>query len=272
MRLMKRLPTHALWLALLCLLCLRPALAGPPFMTDDPEPVPFQHWEYYLSTIGTAGQGQFLYTGPHMEVNYGAAPGLQLHVLAPVLTWAGGSPPQPTQVGYGDTELGFKLRFFNDEKSHFEVGTFPLFELPTGNARRGLGSGFTQIFVPLWLQKTSAKGHWTSYGGSGWWRNPGPGHRNWNYTGWELQRNTNFGFIGGEVYHSTASTIGGRASAGFQIGGQLDFSQLQHFIFAVGHTVSGDPTTTWYAGYYLTIGRHPVNQVLPQILHGITHG
>ena len=259
---------------MLCLLlvCLRPAVAGPPFMTDDPEPVPYQHWEYYLSTIGTAAAGQFLFTGPHMEVNYGAAPGLQLHVLAPMLTYAGGDPQTATEVGYGDTELGFKLRFLNAKASHFEIGMFPLFELPTGNATRGLGSGHTMIFVPVWLQKSSADGHWTSYGGSGWWRNPGDGNKNWNFTGWELQRNTKFGFIGGEVYHSTASTVGGRASSGFQIGGQLDFSPLQHFIFAAGHTVTGDPTTTWYAGYYLTIGRHPVQQVLPQIFHGLSHG
>jgi len=24
------------------------AFAGPPFLTDDPEPVPFKHWEAYL--------------------------------------------------------------------------------------------------------------------------------------------------------------------------------------------------------------------------------
>ncbi len=26
--------------------------AGPPFLTDDPEPVPFKHWEFYVfSTV-----------------------------------------------------------------------------------------------------------------------------------------------------------------------------------------------------------------------------
>ena len=25
--------------------------AGPPFNTDDPEPVEFKHWEYYIATI-----------------------------------------------------------------------------------------------------------------------------------------------------------------------------------------------------------------------------
>ena len=26
--------------------------AGPPFLTDDPEPVDYQHWEFYLFGIG----------------------------------------------------------------------------------------------------------------------------------------------------------------------------------------------------------------------------
>src|SRR5882724_10068903 len=45
---------------------------GPPFATDDPEPVEYRHWEIYLAsqyqhaTDGAAG------TLPHVEVNYGA--------------------------------------------------------------------------------------------------------------------------------------------------------------------------------------------------------
>jgi hypothetical protein len=27
-------------------------LAGPPFLTDDPEPVDYQHWEAYIFTLG----------------------------------------------------------------------------------------------------------------------------------------------------------------------------------------------------------------------------
>ncbi len=261
---MTRLP-RLLFLLVFLLLPVRRLWAGPPFITDDPVPVPYQHWEYYLSTIGTSAPGQFLFTGPHMEVNYGAAPGLQLHILAPVLTWAGGGG-QPVQVGYGDTELGFKLSLVNLKSRKFEIGTFPLVELPTGNAARGLGAEHTQVFVPLWIQKTSSNERWTTYGGAGWWRNPGAGNRNWVYTGWEMQRNTGFGFLGGEAYTSTANTIGGKASTGFQLGGQIDFSKLQHFIFAAGHTFTGAPTTTWYAGYYLTIGKHPASRLLPAVL------
>src|ERR1019366_8989957 len=39
------------WLMILSL-ALRPqeAPAGPPFLTDDPEPVEYQHWEFYLAS------------------------------------------------------------------------------------------------------------------------------------------------------------------------------------------------------------------------------
>ena len=34
-----------------------PALAGPPYITDDPEPVDYQHWEVYLFTGGAQSAG-----------------------------------------------------------------------------------------------------------------------------------------------------------------------------------------------------------------------
>ncbi len=80
------------------------AIAGPPYRTDDPEPVEYQHWEIYGFSTGTHVQGDTSATLPGLEVNYGAAPNLQLHLIAPLAydkpSGAG------AQYGYGDTELG----------------------------------------------------------------------------------------------------------------------------------------------------------------------
>ena len=46
-----------------------PALAGPPFLTDDPEPVPFKHWECYLFGTVDAARQVTNGTGPAMEFN-----------------------------------------------------------------------------------------------------------------------------------------------------------------------------------------------------------
>ena len=55
------------------------ALAGPPFQTDDPEPIDYGHYEFY--TCGTA-DGTHVEpdtAGPAAEFNWGALPNVHLH-------------------------------------------------------------------------------------------------------------------------------------------------------------------------------------------------
>src|ERR1700761_2303696 len=51
-----------------------PATAGPPFLTDDPEPVDYGHWEIIGFSMGTSVQGDAAGSLPGVEVNYGALP------------------------------------------------------------------------------------------------------------------------------------------------------------------------------------------------------
>jgi hypothetical protein len=152
--------------------------AGPPYVTDDPEPVEFRHWEFYLATQHSITRAVATGTAPHVEVNYGAWPGLQLHVIAP-LAYARPSGG-PTFYGVGDIEVGAKFRFIDEGRWWPMVGTFPQFELPTGDAGSGLGTGHLHVLIPLWLQKSF--GPWTTYGGGGFWVNPGAENR--NYGSW----------------------------------------------------------------------------------------
>ncbi len=70
-------------------------IAGPPFLTDDPEPVDYQHWEAYLFTLGDHS-GSYTVEGPAVELNYGVLPDTQLHLIVPMTTVGGGGvPPQP---------------------------------------------------------------------------------------------------------------------------------------------------------------------------------
>ena len=57
--------------------------AGPPFLTDDPEPVPFKHWEFYLFSTVDATRKSTNGTGPAFEFNVGALPNLQVHLVFP---------------------------------------------------------------------------------------------------------------------------------------------------------------------------------------------
>ncbi len=45
------------------------ARAGPPFLTDDPEPVELHHWEVYAFTQATGTGGDVSGAQPGVEVN-----------------------------------------------------------------------------------------------------------------------------------------------------------------------------------------------------------
>src|SRR5581483_9847491 len=121
---------------------------GPPYFTDDPEPVEFGHWEFYVATMESKFGHDFSGTGPHFEVNYGVVPDVQLHLIAPLAFDR--APDGNFKYGMGDTELGIKYRFIHENGWVPQVGIFPLLELPTGDHRDGLGNGHTVGFVPVW--------------------------------------------------------------------------------------------------------------------------
>ena len=225
--------------------------AGPPFVTDDPEPVELHHWEVYLGSQFVHDADGASGTLPHLEVNYGALPNLQLHVIAPV---AFNAPTDASrQAGYGDTELGAKYRFLDEADGQPQIGVFPLVELPTGDAGRGLGSGHTQVFLPVWLQKTY--GTWTTYGGAGYWINPGAGNRNWWFTGWLLQKQVRPNLaVGAEIFHETAQSGGGRSDTKMNLGLTWDLDEIRHVLASVGPTLQGPAGYQGYLAFQFTFG------------------
>jgi len=74
----------AVFKAALFLACPLTALAGPPFVTDDPEPVDYQHWEFYIASQHTETSDGWSGTAPHIEINYGVITNVQLHLIAPL--------------------------------------------------------------------------------------------------------------------------------------------------------------------------------------------
>jgi hypothetical protein len=92
----------------------------------------------------------------------------------------------PRAFGIGDIELGIKYRFVQETKHRPMIGTFTMFEMPTGSAARGLGVGRTWYKVPLWVQKSF--GPRTTYGGGGVTLVNAPGYRNYPFAGWLVQR------------------------------------------------------------------------------------
>jgi hypothetical protein len=225
--------------------------AGPPFFTDDPEPAEYRHGELYLSSQYLNNQDGTSATLPHLEFNYGVLPNVHLHLIAPLQYVK--SEGESAQYGFGDLELGIKYRFIQETESVPMVGTFPIVLLPTGNKDNGLGSGETQIFLPLWLQKSW--GPWTTYGGGGYWINPGEGNKNWWFFGWLVQREITKQFtLGGEIFHRTVSREGGESSTGFNIGGVINLTENHHILLSAGRDFNGPNSLTAYVGYQFTFG------------------
>lgn len=226
-----------------------PALAGPPFLTDDPEPVAYHHWEAYLfATLDKASHSTYI-EGPAVEINTGAAPNLQLHLVVP-LAYAS-ARHGPSGFGIGDIETGVKYRFVQEKKKRPMVGVFPMLELPTGDARLGLGNGRLWARLPLWLQKSW--GPWTTYGGGGYTINPAAGMRDYPFGGWLVQRDLNKKLtLGGELFAQGAQTVSGRSIAIFNAGGFYYFTRDVQLLFTAGHTVAGESHTVGYLGLYWT--------------------
>ena len=248
------------WLAVILFAGSFSVLAGPPFLTDDPEPVDYQNWEFYVASQHAQTRDGWSGTAPHIELNYGVVTNVQLHLIAPLAYNA--PADDKTRYGYGDTELGVKFRFVQETDHIPQVGIFPLLEVPTGKASEGLGSGHLQAFLPVWLKKSF--GDWTVYGGGGYGINPGPDNRNLGFVGVVVQKQVAKNvLLGGEIYHRTPTTAGGRDDTAFNLGTVIDFSEHQHLLFSAGRSINGPTDFQLYVAWQFTFG--------PEVFHAPGH-
>lgn len=225
------------------------AKAGPPFMTDDPQPVDDGHYEVYLfGTREASGAGNAV-SAPAVEFNAGVLPNVQLHVVAPFANlWPSTGP---FARGFGDMEFGAKYRFLQETPHAPQVGIFPMAELATGNAASGLGNGVTWYRLPLWAQKSA--GPWTFDGGGGWALNAAPGMRNYPFGGFLVQRELSGTVtLGAEVFTQGSSGLGGGAFTVYNVGGYYNPTPQFSVLFSVGHGFAGAQQATAYAGLYYT--------------------
>ncbi len=234
-----------------------PALAGPPYLSDDPEPVDYQHWEFYDFSMGIRAAGATDGVAPACDCNYGILPNVQLHLQSGVALHRekGG----PLTYGATDTELGVKYRFVEQDKKDWtpSLAFYPLLETPSGDAARGLGAGRMRAFLPIWAQKDM--GDWTTFGGGGFWINPGPGAKNYVFFGWVLQRKLSDQLaVGVELFHQTPSTIGGMQATGFNVGATYDLTEHYHLLASAGKGLQHARETnafSWYLGLQVTGGK-----------------
>jgi hypothetical protein len=225
--------------------------AGPPFLTDDPAPVDYKHSEAYLfSTLDNAKDGSTI-TGPAFEFNRGIFPDVQFHLVVPLVNIL---PTEgPSHHGLGDIEVGIKYRFVQETMNMPQAGIFPMAELPSGDADRGLGNGRTWVKLPLWIQKSW--GPWTTYGGGGYAVNHAPDQRNYAFGGWLLQHEMNERLtLGGELFAQGATSADGRSTSICNLGGYYNVTPNFSLLFSAGRSVAGERHSIGYVGLYWTWG------------------
>lgn len=234
------------------LVCTQITYAGPPFLTDDPEPVDYKHWEVYL--FSNLDKNKFIdaepdLNAPAIEVNYGALPNLQLHVVVPY-AWSLPSAA-PVANGIGDIEAGFKYRFIQETKCLPQIAIFPVIELPIGDVNRNLGNGKTWFKLPIWAQKKWGK--WQTYGGVGYAINHAQNMRNYTYAGWQLQKEINDKItLGAEIFTQGAISNSSHSFTVINAGGFYNFTKNFSFLFTAGNTVLGEQNWVAYLGLYWT--------------------
>jgi hypothetical protein len=237
--------------ALACVLAAPPreAQAGAPFLTGDAEPV--EHGRGELSAAGqVTNEGHGSATAPRLQLDYGALPDMQLHAVVPL------APARErtgvARSGLGDVELGLKYRFVREGGRTPQIATFPLILLPIGKDRAGTGD--KSVFLPIWLQKTF--GRWTTYGGGGYWRNPGAGNSDYMQASWLVKHSFSRALsVGTELFYQTKRTVDGHPRLAFNVGATLKVTDDHHLLVSAGRDLRGGDTFAGYFAYRWTFGR-----------------
>lgn len=189
------------------------AYAGPPYITDDPEPVDPGHLEIrsFLDTGFDAGEqaGAF-----GIDANFGLAKNLQLAVATPFeFDSASGQPAR-----FGNVEVGLKYRFYHNEASGLIITVYPRAYFPTSK-----GGGKTSYLLPVWAQRDF--GSWTVFGGAGYSTRPGAGKLNSWQEGIALTRPVAKGLqLGVEAFHEGAESVGGHGATTLGAGALVHIS------------------------------------------------
>jgi hypothetical protein len=209
-----------------CLLATGSVPAGPPFVTDDPEPPPPGGWEINVPFILERTPGTTEMNAPLFDLNYGL-PNVQLKLEFPVeIVHEDGAG---TATGPGDVLLGVKWRFFNNDQSRLQLGTYPQLLAPTGDRVRGLGQG-----QPAYWWQTGAE------------------TRDYVYAGAVLEYEiTERLTLGAELFGNSPKERGGRSELAFNFGGTWKLNKHLNLLFAGGRDIVGDTSAMGYIGLQL---------------------
>jgi hypothetical protein len=227
------------------------AQGGPPMITDDPGTPGNRNWEINVGFVQESSLGQKNFEAPVFDCNYGAGNHVQLNFEIPyALQTANGD----TRAGLGNSKVGVKWRFLDEDKRGISVSTYPhlVFNNPTDSVRRGLADDGWQVFLPIEFSKQL--GRFQINGEAGYnlqQRLPN-----------ELSLGVVTGFRASSRVELLAElhTVGVRHfeenESVFDLGGRVKLTRLNTLLFAAGRSLPGStddqPRFFMYAGMQFT--------------------
>lgn len=229
-------------LGALALCAATPAIAGPPYITDDPVPTDKGSWEMYSFIAGEGGHSDFD-ADAGLDINYGAMKDLQLTATVPVSFSHEAS--EPWRGGSGDLELAAKYRLLNDSNSDFSASVFPRAILATSGIE---SDERTRFLLPIWVEKDFPGGT-SLFGGGGYELNPGPGNMNFWQASIALTHDLSQKVsVGAEVAHQSRDAVDEAAETNAGVGSIIKLSDHYSLLFSGGPTWSAHRTTYHFYG------------------------
>jgi hypothetical protein len=218
------------------------------FQNDDASITEPGRFLFDVAWVYTRAGGEASGGAPTAELYYGLAPRVEMHVIASL---AYDRPRSGhTAVGPGDTELALKYRIREQSENDWwpAVAFEPTVDLPSGAARRKLGTGHAHAFLPIWLEKNL--GDWDLFGGAGFGLNPGAGKKNNWFEGIGIGRGVRGElWLGAEIFHQSADQDRGKSMTGFNVGGSLALAEQQRLLLTVGRGVQNAERTNQFTSY-----------------------
>jgi hypothetical protein len=234
----------ALLVGITACISVSPAVAGPPFKTDDPEPTDFRNWEIYAGSEYENGNGGVVAALPFAEFNFGALPNVQVTIAASGEYTATSSTHH---YAYGGTDFGVKYRFVQESDNRPQIAFAPQISIPATAGDHAIP------FLPIWLEKNW--GPWTAYGGGGLYLNSGEGNRNFTYIGGVLKRPISpVTTLGVEFYGQSPDTVDATYTTGTTIGLTTQLGEYHAILFSIGRAFNSNNTFSAYASYKWALG------------------
>ena len=239
--------------AFLVLIVAGPAFAGPPLLTDDPDTPGDKHWEINIAFTIDKLQSEATFETPLLDLNYGVGNNIQLKYEVPLLIQH--EQGIGTQSGLGNSLVGVKWRFLDEEKIGVNMSTYPQFEFnpPTSSADRGLVEKGTNLLLPVEVSKKFGP-FWV--GGELGYTIRQNSDNDWFYglcSGYEIRENLT---IMGEIHGGVTKEFKKEETV-FNIGTQWDFSKKFGLLASAGRrfsrATSDEPDLLFYLGLQMRL-------------------